>query len=117
MERKEPKNLRKNTKQTAPPALEKSITDSIMKYLKSLPNSKWEKRHGSGRTGGGKPDITGCMEGLRFELEVKRPGIGRVSKLQEHELEGWKKAGAVTAVVTCKEDVMDVLEGEGMITL
>lgn len=45
-------------------------------------------------------------------MEVKRPGVGRLTKLQEMELERWKAAGAITGVVTSIGEVKDLLKGE-----
>lgn len=45
-------------------------------------------------------------------LEVKRPGVGRLTKLQEMELERWKAAGAITGVVTSIREVEDLFKEE-----
>jgi hypothetical protein len=60
----------------------------------------------------GWPDIIGAWGGRPLALEVKRPGVGRLTKLQEMELERWKAAGAITGVVTSIGEVKDLLKGE-----
>jgi hypothetical protein len=60
----------------------------------------------------GWPDIIGAWEGNPLALEVKRPGVGRLTRLQEMELERWKAAGAITGVVTSIGEVKDLLKGE-----
>ncbi len=96
---------------TAP--LEKSIADNIMRWLKTIPCCYAEKRHGS-RFNAGRPDITGCIKGRRFEMEIKRPGA-RVTRLQEEMLRRWREAGAVVGVVTSREEagmlLSDLLKG------
>jgi len=88
---------------------EKAIVNSILKYLKTLPQCKAEKTWGGPYGNSGKPDITGCLKGRRFELEVKKPG-GKPTKLQEVTLEQWKEAGAIVAVVHSVEEVKEVLK-------
>ncbi len=95
--------------------LEKSIVSSIMQWLRQLPGCKVEKRHGNSYAGGGKPDLTGAINGKRFELEVKRPGK-KPTALQEREIEAWRTAGVVADVVTSVLDVQGVLINGGLIT-
>lgn len=88
---------------------EKSIVNSILKYLNSLPQCRAEKTWGGGYGNAGKPDITGCLNGRRFELEVKVPG-GKLTPLQKVTLEQWKEAGAITAVVHSAEEAKEILK-------
>jgi hypothetical protein len=88
---------------------EKSIVNSILKYLNSLPQCRAEKTWGGGYGNAGKPDITGCLSGRRFELEVKVPG-GKLTPLQKVTLEQWKEAGAIVAVVHSVEEVKEILK-------
>jgi len=90
---------------------EKSIVNSILKYLNSLPQCRAEKTWGGGYGNAGKPDITGCLKGRRFELEVKKPG-GKLTKLQEVTLRKWFEAGAITGVVHSVDEVKEVLNVE-----
>lgn len=95
---------------TNKPPLESSITNKILKWLNQQPSCYAEKTHG-GRWGrAGKPDITGCYRGRRFELEVKRPGA-KPTKLQLAALKQWEKAGAITAVITTLEEVERIFKG------
>jgi hypothetical protein len=89
--------------------LETSITKRILKYLKTIPKCKAEKRHGGAFGNAGKPDITGCLDGLRFEFEVKRKG-NVASDLQKKELAEWEYAGAVVAVVYTVEEVKTIIQ-------
>ena len=95
---------------TPKPPLESSIVNRILKWLTKQPNCYAEKTHG-GRWGrAGKPDITGCIKGRRFELEVKRPGA-KPTKLQLEALKKWKEAGAIAEVVTSVEEIKTILKG------
>ena len=91
--------------------LETSVTKAILNYLKTIPYCKAEKRHGGLYGNAGKPDITGCFYGLRFEFEVKRGPVGYdATDLQKKELAEWDAAGAVTAVVYSVDEVRKIME-------
>ena len=87
--------------------LEKSIVSSILRWLKTLPGCYAEKRHGN-QYSAGRPDITGCINGRRFEIEVKRPG-GKATKLQAEMLKRWREAGAVAGVATSQAEAEELL--------
>jgi|SRR5690606_6550653 len=89
--------------------LESTIVASIMRWLKKQPGVKAEKTHGGMYGRAGKPDISGCVNGRRFEIEVKRPG-NKPTKLQLKELEEWRKAGAITGVAYSLEDAKEILK-------
>lgn len=91
---------------------EATVTNQILKWLNAQPGCRAEKRWGGGiYTQGGRPDITGCFRGRRFEFEVK-VGKNKPTKLQERELRLWKEAGAVTAVVYSLDDVKEIFDNE-----
>ena len=89
---------------------EKSIVEAIRKYLKSI-GAKTYKTHGSALSHAGTPDILGVLAGRALALEAKKPG-GRLTKLQDHELAEWRKAGAIAGRVESVEDVKNLLKGE-----
>ena len=86
---------------------ESTITKNILAYLKTVPGCYARKTIG-GPYGAGWPDIVGCWQGHAFVLEVKT-ATGRLTPLQRVELEKWKAAGAVSAVVRSVEDVQHIL--------
>ena len=59
----------------------------------------------------GCPDILACCTGLFVAIEVKRPGVGRVSKIQQRRIDQIRKAGGIAFVATCCDDVSAMLEG------
>jgi len=91
---------------------EKSIVDSILKYLNSLERCRARKIHG-GPYMSGWPDVLCVRDGHAYFFEVKRPG-GKATKLQLYELGEWMRAGATVAVVTSVDDVRKVMELEPM---
>ena len=91
---------------------EASIVAAIRKYLKSI-GAKTHKTHGSTLGHAGTPDILGvytrCDGKVQMlALEVKKPG-GRLTKLQDHELAEWAKAGAIAGRVESVEEVKKLI--------
>lgn len=86
-------------------SFEKSITNSIIKYLNSLPNCRAEKVQG-GATASGRADINACYRGRSIRIEVKTPdNKNKASTKQEHNLVKWYNSGAVIMVVYSLEAV------------
>lgn len=89
--------------------LESAIVKKILTWLNKQPGVKAEKTHGGMYGKAGKPDITGCIRGRRFEIEVKRPG-NKPTPLQMKELRDWKAAGAIVGVAYSLDDVKELLK-------
>lgn len=53
----------------------------------------------------GIPDICAIIDGHFFGFEVKRPELGRLSKIQEQTIKEINAAGGTTAVVSYPEEV------------
>ena len=92
---------------------EKSVVNTILRFLNSLPACVARKRWGGGMGIAGDPDIDACICGRSLQLEVKRPGM-RATRLQLKRLEEWRRAGAITAVVGSVDDVKELLRREGL---
>lgn len=60
---------------------------------------------------GGIPDICMVLNGHAFFFEVKRPGLGRLSKLQEQTIKKINEAGGTAAVVSYPADAQRIIEG------
>ncbi len=59
---------------------------------------------------GGIPDICAIIEGHFFGFEVKRPELGRLSKLQEQTIKAINNAGGTAAVVSFPAQVQEVID-------
>jgi len=95
-------------KADAPP-LESKITKAVMAYLKG--RGVWcFKVAGGPMQQRGVPDIICCVNGAFVALEVKRPGLGRLTDLQALTIERIRESGGVAEVVTSVEDVAALLE-------
>jgi len=96
---------------------ERSIQSSIIEALNE--NSCTVVRCRSADSVGhiaGDPDITGCIDGLHIEIEVK-VFPEQPEPLQRHRLKQWAKAGACCCWVTSKAQALtfqkEVLAGRG----
>lgn len=83
---------------------EKSITNAILKYLRSLDNCFYWKEHGGMYGTAGIPDIICCLDGRFIGIEVKRPD-GKVSRLQEVTLRKIEEASGIAIVAYSVDDV------------
>ena len=78
---------------------EKQLENNMKKYLSSK-NIYHFKVHGNGFMRSGIPDLICCINGRFVAIEIKRPdGKGKVSKLQEIELDRIKKSDGIAVVM------------------
>ena len=89
---------------------EKTITNQILKYLKSLPECFAFKEHGGLYGTSGIPDIIVCYKGKFLAFEVKTEK-GILSKLQEMTIAKIQKANGMAFKVTSLEEVKEILKG------
>lgn len=75
----------------------------------AFPGSWWFKVHGGPFQKSGVPDHVGCVMGLFFALEVKRPGE-RASVIQEFTMASIRRAGGVSCVVLTPEEAIAVVK-------
>ena len=89
---------------------EKTITNQILKYLKSCPECFAFKEHGGIYGVSGIPDVICCYKGKFMAFEVKTPQ-GKLSKLQEITIKRINESGGMAFKVTSLQEVKDVLKG------
>ena len=58
----------------------------------------------------GIPDICAIVDGHFFGFEVKRPEVGRLSKIQEQTIKEINAAGGTAAVVSYPAQAMEVIQ-------
>ena len=88
---------------------EKTITNQILKYLKSIPECFAFKEHGGIYGVSGLPDIICCYKGKFMAFEVKTPQ-GKLSKLQEIAIKRINESGGMAFKVTSLQEVKDILK-------
>lgn len=86
---------------------EKEITASIRSLLKQFGIFHY-KNHGGLGSAPGLPDITGCLNGKGFWLEVKTER-GRLSPHQERFIKNIQDAGGIAGVVHSVDEVVELL--------
>ena len=88
---------------------EKSITNSIVAFLKNLPSCFCWKEHGGAYSTAGIPDIVCCIAGQFVAFEVKTE-TGRLTGIQDRTLCRIRDAGGVAYVVRSLEEVKSILK-------
>src|ERR1051326_4463694 len=88
--------------------LEKYIAGQIITALKKQSGIVVRKRHGTVMGLAGDPDLTGCINGLHFEIEVKRPGE-QLTRLQAQRLNEWQMGGALVGVAHNVEEALMII--------
>lgn len=71
------------------------------------------KNHEDAYTVRGTPDLTGALEGVAFEIEVKSPDTDHpVSEIQKYRLRDYAAAGVRTGVAESVEDAIIIATGD-----
>lgn len=82
----------------------------IRKALEAEVGGWWVKIHGGPFQAAGIPDLVGCVKGLFFALEVKRPGEGKISPIQKVTIKKIiRKGQGVACVVESPEEAIEVV--------
>lgn len=83
----------------------------IIKWLKdTYPGAFVWKAAAGPYSRGGIPDICAIIDGRFFGFEVKRPGIGKLTKLQEQTIKQINAAGGFAAVVSTPADAKQTID-------
>jgi len=91
-------------------ALETTITTAIVEYLNGLPHCVVEKIPADSRGKIGRSDLSGCINGRAFRIEVKsKEHNNKPTKAQQLNLKKWSRAGAIAFSAYSVEDVRYVL--------
>ncbi len=89
---------------------ETALNKKVSEWINTLPNSYAYKRLGYIHNKG-QPDVTGCVRGIRIEIEGKL-GSRKPSDLQSKRLRDWKAAGAITGIYYSFEEAqLIVIQG------
>jgi hypothetical protein len=88
--------------------LEKTITNSIIRYLKTVPLCFCWKQHGGQFGTAGLPDIICCIDGRFAAFEVKTES-GKLTKLQESTLKKINAANGNAYKVTSVQEVKEII--------
>jgi Holliday junction resolvase len=92
---------------------ERYYQEKIMKHIKQLVPSAFVWKAAAGPySRQGIPDVCAIMHGRYYGFEIKRPLIGKLSRIQEQTIKQIKAAGGRAYVVTCTKEVTEILGEE-----
>lgn len=87
---------------------EKIIENKIKTYLKSK-GAYCVKYHGNQFSQVGVPDLLVCYKGYFLGIEIKNE-TGKTSPLQDANIKLIEKAGGISFVARCVDDVKNIIE-------
>ena len=93
---------------------EKDIVQSILRYLKAVPDCFAWKTHGGMYGTAGIPDIIACVRGRFFAFEVKTD-TGKATPLQKATLQKILASGGTAAVVRSVDEVRALLSPDSTV--
>lgn len=98
-----------------PPHKESFYQAKIIRWLKGqYPDAFVWKAQAGPYCRQGIPDICAIINGHFFGFEVKRPEVGRLSKIQEQTIKEINAAGGIAAVVSYPEQVEKIIRAAGI---
>ena len=98
-----------------PPHKESFYQAKIIRWLKGqYPDAFVWKAQAGPYCRQGIPDICAIIDGHFFGFEVKRPEVGRLSKIQEQTIKEINAAGGIAAVVSFPEQVEKIILAAGI---
>lgn len=98
-----------------PPHKESFYQAKIIRWLKGqYPDAFVWKAQAGPYCRQGIPDICAIINGHFFGFEVKRPEVGRLSKIQEQTIKEINAAGGIAAVVSFPEQVQKIIMAAGI---
>ena len=98
-----------------PPHKESFYQAKIIRWLKGqYPDAFVWKAQAGPYCRQGIPDICAIINGHFFGFEVKRPEVGRLSKIQEQTIKEINTAGGTAAVVSYPEQVEKIILAAGI---
>ena len=90
---------------------ESHYQEKIISFLKkTYPQGVVWKEAAGPYSSQGIPDVTFILDGRYYGFEIKRPFLGRLSRLQEQTIKKLRAAGAVAEVVSFPEEVAKIIE-------
>ena len=93
---------------------EKDIVQSILRYLKAVPDCFAWKTHGGMYGTAGIPDIIACVRGRFIAFEVKT-ATGKATSLQKATLQKILASGGTAAVVRSVDEVRALLSPDSTV--
>lgn len=80
--------------------LETDFQDWLLRRLRKIPNSKWQKIND--KVSVGVPDIIGCVNSFHVAAELKIPG-NKATPIQAYEIVSYQQVGSRARIVYPKD--------------
>lgn len=93
----------------------RGVVVPVLRYLNSLPDSKFINIHGSVFCERGTPDVLGVIRGRMVLFECKRSAKEATEEIQEWRMRQWRAAGAIAECVSSVLQVQEILQREGVV--
>lgn len=90
--------------------LEQCYQNEVIVYLKTIPGAFVWKATAGPYSQRGIPDVCAIIDGHFFGFEIKRPYIGKATKLQEETIRRINEVGGTAAVICFREQAKAIID-------
>jgi hypothetical protein len=90
--------------------LERAYQSEVIVYLKTIPGAFVWKATAGPHSQRGIPDVCAIIDGHFFGFEIKRPYIGKATKLQEETIRRINEVGGTAAVICFREQAKAIID-------
>lgn len=90
--------------------LEQCYQSEVIVYLKTIPGAFVWKAAAGPYSRQGIPDVCAIIDGHFFGFEIKRPYIGKATKLQEETIRRINEVGGTAAVICFREQAKAIID-------
>ena len=90
--------------------LEQAYQDEVIEYIKTVPGAFVWKATAGPYSRQGIPDVCAIIDGHFFGFEIKRPYIGKATKLQEETIRQINKSGGTASVISFREQAKSIID-------
>jgi hypothetical protein len=104
--------MEKNQSRATMRQKEAPLNKKVIKWLNDLPRCLARKTKG-GPANPGQLDVTGCLQGIRIEIEGK-VGDNKPTKLQLKTIKEWQNVGAITGWYNTFEGAQKLVRSQAL---
>lgn len=90
--------------------LEQAYQSEVIVYLKTIPGAFVWKATAGPYSRQGIPDVCAIIDGHFFGFEIKRPYIGKATKVQEGTIRRINEVGGTAAVISFAEQAKEIID-------
>ena len=90
--------------------LEQCYQNEVIHFIKTIPGAFVWKATAGPYSRQGIPDVCAIIDGHFFGFEIKRPYIGKATKVQEETIRQINKSGGTAAVISFAEQAKEIID-------